>query len=162
LGEMHKNAIIPLALARFGVLLLCCALLIPAVIFASGSNSDRFLWKSISRAQLKIGDKTPLAWNVFQTEKKKESNLVLILLGRRFIAFDVKARVAYSVSLSDLQAKGADFESGNLFLQSKILPTSDWSLRDVGPAELIKLKLSDYGTTLQLELPHAPDLRGLY
>jgi len=29
-------------------------------------------------------------------------------------------------------------------------------------AELIKLKLNDYGTTLQIQLPHPPDLRGLY
>lgn len=114
------------------------------------------------QAQIKLNDKIPLAWNVFQTEKKKESNLVVILLGRRYVAFDIKARTAYAVTLTDLQPRGGDLESGNLFSQAKVLPTSDWSLRDVGPAELIKLKLSDYGTTLQLELPHPADLRGLY
>jgi hypothetical protein len=141
---------------------LCCAVLIPTTISAKAGDSDRFLWKSVPRAQLKLDDKTPLTWNVFQTEKKKESNLVVILLGRRYIALDIKARVAYSVALSDLQVKGADFESGNLFVQARVLRTNEWSLRDVGPAELIKLKFGDYGTNLQLQLPHMPDLRGLY
>jgi hypothetical protein len=130
---------------------------------ANGAGgSGRYLWKSVPRAQVKIDDKTPLAWNVFQTGQKKETNLVLVLLGRRYIALDIKAKVAYSVLLSDLQVKGADFESGDLFVQSRILPTDNWSLRDVGPAELIRLKLADYGTLLQLELPHAPDLRAFY
>lgn len=87
---------------------------------------------------------------------------MLLMLGRRYIALDVKARVAYAVSPSDLRPNGGDIESGDLFVESRILPTDGWSLRDVGPAELIKLKLNDYGTALQIELPHPPDLRGLY
>jgi hypothetical protein len=159
---MRKKSIIPGGVNRLAAFLLCCTILIPAEISANAGDSDRFLWKSVPRAQCKLDDKTPLAWNVFQTERKKESHLLLILLGRRYIALDIKARVAYSVALPDLQAKGADFESGNLFVPSRVLPTDEWSLRDVGPAELIKLKLGDYGTRLQIELPHAPDLRGLY
>jgi hypothetical protein len=159
---MRKKSIIPGGVNRLAAFLLCCTILIPAEISANAGDSDRFLWKSVPRAQCKLDDKTPLAWNVFQTERKKESHLLLILLGRRYIALDIKARVAYSVALPDLQAKGADFESGNLFVPSRVLPTDEWSLRDVGPAELIKLKLGDYGTHLQIELPHAPDLRGLY
>ncbi|HEY4879000.1 MAG TPA: hypothetical protein VIH97_07745 [Candidatus Acidoferrales bacterium] len=159
---MHKKATTSTSAKPLATFLLCCAVLIPATISAKAGDSDRFLWKSVPRAQLKLDDKTPLAWNVFQTDKKKEANLVVILLGRRYIALDVKARVAYSVVRSDLQPRGADFESGNLFVQSRVLPTNEWSLRDVGPAELIKLKFGDYGTNLQLELPHPPDLRGLY
>jgi hypothetical protein len=144
------------------LLLVFCALSLATVTFANPSGSDRYVWKSVPRAQVKIDDKTPLAWNIFQTGQKKESNLVLMLLGRRYIALDIKSKVAYSVLPSDLQAKGADFGSGDLFVQSRILPTDGWSLRDVGPAELIKFKLNDYGTMLQIELPHAPDLRAFY
>jgi hypothetical protein len=158
---MRTKFIPPSLITRLAVFLLCFAVLGTEGI-AGGGDSDRFLWKSVPRAQCKLNDKTPLAWNVFQTDKKKEANLVLILLGRRYIAFDIKARIAYAVPPSDVQPRGADLESGNLFLQSKVLPTSDWSLRDVGPFELIKLKLGDYGTSLQIELSHPPDLRGLY
>jgi hypothetical protein len=160
---MRKKFVSPLSTIRFGLFVLCCLVLAaPTEISASAAEADRFLWKSVPQAQLKLDDKTPLAWNVFQTDKKKESHLVVILLGRRYVAFDIKARTAYAVTLSDLQATASGLASGNLFVQSKVLPTADWSLRDVGPAELIKLKLGDYGTTLQIELPHAPDLRGLY
>jgi hypothetical protein len=132
------------------------------IAFANGGGSGRYLWKPIPAAQVKINDKTPLAWNVFQTGQKKETHLVLMLLGRRYIALDIKARVAYAVLRTDLQPKGGDLESGDIFVSSKVLPTDSWSLRDVGPAELVRLKLNDYGTTLQVELPHPPDLRGLY
>src|ERR1700751_3182815 len=54
------------------------------------ADNDRYLWKSVPRAQCKVDDKTPLTWNVYQTDKKKEANLVLVLIGRRYIALDLK------------------------------------------------------------------------
>jgi hypothetical protein len=129
---------------------------------AGAADNGRFLWKSVGRAQLKLENKTPLQWNVYQTEKKKEANLVLVQLGRRYMALDIRGKVAYYVFPSDLQAKGADFESGNLFVQSRVMPTTAWTVRDVGPAEMIKLTLGDYGRALDVELPHMPDLRAFY
>jgi hypothetical protein len=130
--------------------------------FAGAADNGRFLWKSVGRAQLKLENKTPLQWNVYQTEKKKEANLVLVQLGRRYVALDIRGKVAYYVFPSDLQAKGADFESGNLFVQSRLMPTTGWTVRDVGPAEMIKLTLGDYGRALDVALPHMPDLRAFY
>jgi hypothetical protein len=130
--------------------------------FAGAGDNGRYLWKSVGRAQLKLEDRTPLLWNVYQTEKKKETNLVLIQLGRRYLALDIRGKVAYYVFPSDLQAKGSDFESGNLFVQSRMMPTTAWSVRDVGPAEMIKLTLGDYGRALDVQLPHMPDLRAFY
>jgi hypothetical protein len=130
--------------------------------FAGAAENGRFVWKSVGRAQLKLENKTPLQWNVYQTEKKKEANLVLVQLGRRYVALDTRGKVAYYVFPSDLQAKGVDFESGNLFVQSRLMPTTAWTVRDVGPAEMIKLTLGDYGRALDVELPHMPDLRAFY
>ncbi len=132
------------------------------VASAGSGDNERFLWKSVGRAQLKLEDKTPLTWNVYQTEKKKQANLVLVQLGRRYVALDIKGKVAYYVFPSDLQAKGPDFESGDLFVQSRVMPTTAWTVRDVGPAEMIKLTLGDYGRALDVELPHMPDLRAFY
>jgi hypothetical protein len=42
------------------------------------------------------------------------------------------------------------------------MPTNAWAVRDVGPAEMIKLTLGDYGRALDVELPHMPDLRAFY
>jgi hypothetical protein len=120
------------------------------------------LWKAVGRAQLKLENKTPLTWNVYQTEKKKQTNLVLVQLGRRYLALDIKGKVAYYVFPSDLQPRGPDFESGDLFVASRVMPTTAWTVRDVGPAEMIKLTLGDYGRALDVELPHMPDLRAFY
>lgn len=149
--------------ASLQITLLACAISLAGFFAgARAADNDRYLWKSVPRAQCKVDDKTPLTWNVYQTDKKKEANLVLVLIGRRYIALDLKAKTAYNVVPSDLQAKGQDFESGNLFAKSRALPTDSWSLRDVGPAELIKLTLRDYGRELYVELPHMPDMRAFY
>ncbi|MGA8022644.1 MAG: hypothetical protein WB990_06735 [Candidatus Acidiferrales bacterium] len=114
------------------------------------------------QAQCKVDDKTPLTWNIYQTSKKKEANLVLVLIGHRYLALDIKAKIVYNVFPSDLQTRGQDFASGDLFVKSRVVPTDNWSLRDVGPAELIKLTLGDYGRELYVELPHMPDMRAFY
>jgi len=133
-----------------------------AGVNALGGDTGRIHWKSVPVAQVKINDKTPLAWNVYRPDKKKESNLVLILLGHRYLALDIKARLVYVVPLADLQKTGNDFESDNPAVSSHLIPTRDWSVRDVGPAELIKLTLGDYGRVLEVELPHPPDMRAFY
>ncbi len=63
---------------------------------------------------------------------------------------------------SDIEIYNNDFESGNLFVPSRVLSTTNWSIRDVGPAEMIKLTLGDYGRVLDVELPHPPDMRAFY
>jgi hypothetical protein len=166
MGLIRQNSRPPQNLHAFyaAVILLLavatCATAVPNL--AAGSDPDHYLWKSVPAAQCKLDDKIPLAWNVFQTDNKKQQHLVLILLGRRFLAMDLHAKQVYNVPLTDLKASGSNWESGDLFVESRILPTENWTLRDVGPAELIKLTLKDYNRFLQIELPHPTDLRGLY
>lgn len=155
---MKKTSPLRLAIA-FG---LCCIGLGSAAA-ASGNDAGQIHWKPVDQAQVRLAGKTPLAWNVYQPEKKKDTNLVLILLGHRYLALDTKAKQVYAVFLNDLQAQGKDFESDDLMQPSRVIPSSEWEMRDIGPAELIKLKLGDYGRTLEIQLPHMPDLRrGIY
>jgi len=144
-----------------GFLLAALAATVSAPALAGG-ETGRIHWKSVPVAQVKLGDKTPLAWNVYQPDKKKESNLVLILLGHRYLALDIKAKQVFAVPLADLQKTGSDFESDNPKVPAHLIPTSDWSMHDVGPAELIKLTLGDYGRVLTVEMPHPADLRAFY
>jgi hypothetical protein len=143
----------------FSVML--AAFLIPSAGRASG-DTEHIRWKPVAVAQVKLDDKTPLAFNVYQPEKKKDSHFVLVLLGRRYIELDIKAKLAYSVPLTDLQKNGNDLESVNFAVPTLLLSTSDWTVRDVGPAEQIKLTLGDYGRLLQVDLPHPPDMRAFY
>jgi hypothetical protein len=145
-------------LLRSLVLWSCC------FAFAAAAKDDgRIHWKPIDRGQVRLDDKQPLKTAVYQPEKsQKKPNLVLILLGHRWLALDIKAKTVYQVSPSDLQQQGADFESGDLFTSDRLIPTKDWTERDVGPAERIKLTLNDYGRELEIMLPHPADLRAFY
>jgi hypothetical protein len=155
----------------FALLLITLVTLSPNVAAAqtgSGDESTRVHWKPVSEAQVKIDDKTPLGWNIYQPDKKdkkerkKDADQVLLLLGHRYLMVDIKERVVYEVALSEIKAQGTDFESGDLAQQSRLVPSSDWTVRDVGPAELITFTLGDYGRVLQVTLPHPPDMRPFY
>ena len=129
----------------------------------AGGGDGRIHWKLLDDAQLKLDGKPPLTWSVYQPEKsQKKSNLVLVLLGHRYLALDYKAKAVYQVLLTDLEPQGKDFESGDLFTPERLLPTDDWTVRDVGPAELIRVTLKDYGRELEVMLRHPPDMRKFY
>jgi hypothetical protein len=130
---------------------------------AAGGDGDHIRWKQLTDSQLKLDGKPPLTWNIYQQEKShKRSNLVLVLLGHRYLAIDFKAKLVYQVLPSDLHAQGKDFESGDLFREDRLVPTDGWTVRDVGPAELVKFTLKDYGREVELFLRHTPDLRAFY
>lgn len=141
------------------LLALTCSL--AGVSFARG-DSERIHWKSVEGATIKLDGKTPLTWSVYQPDKKKEANLVLVLLGHRYLVLDMKARLAYGVVPTDLHAVGKDFETDDLLQSSKKIVSRNWTTRDIGPAESIQLTLGDYGGVLDIQLPHLPDLRPFY
>ena len=61
--------------------------------------ADKYRWKAVTEAQVKIDDKIPLTWNIYQPDKKKDANLVLVLLGHRWLMLDTKAKLVYQVPL---------------------------------------------------------------
>lgn len=130
--------------------------------FARGNDSGQIRWKLLETAQLKLDGKPPLKWSVYQPDKKKQSNLILVLLGHRYLALDTKTKSVYSVALRDLHENGKDLETDGAIQASQKIPSSEWTMRDVGPAESIKMKLGDYGRVLEVQLPHMPDLRAFY
>jgi len=151
-----RSAISPIAWALFAL-----ACLLP--IGARASDSGDFHWKSVDGAEVKLDNKVPLTWNVYQTDKKKSSNLVLVLLGRRYILLDTKARLAYIVFPDEIHAQGDDFDSADLALSTHVIPSNDWTERDIGPAEEYRVTLEDYGRTLSVQMPHPLDIRlGVY
>lgn len=154
--------------ASIAAAILALTLALHAGQSASNDTSERVHWKPVDQAQLKLDDKTPLGWNIFQPDKKDRKNgkkmndLVLVLLGHRYLMIDMKARLVYEVPLASLIARGADFESGDLAQENQLVPSTDWTERDVGPAELIRFTLGDYGRVVEVSLPHPPDMRAFY
>jgi len=143
------------------IVMSCCVFFFLGTAAAAG-DAGRIHWKMLPDAHLKLDDKPPLTWNVYQPEKKKNSTLILVLLGRRYLFLDFKAKLVYAVLPSDIQSQGKDFESGDLAIPDHLIPSTEWSVRDVGPAEQIRLKLEDYGCVLEVSLAHMPDLRPFY
>ena len=130
---------------------------------SAAGGAERYHWKAVTEGQVKIDDKVPLTWNIYQPDKKKDSNLVLMLLGHRWLMLNIKAKLVYQVARGDLQPRGADYESDDLAKLETLIPSSNWADHDVGPAEDIHVTLGDYGRVLEVELPHLMDLRrGLY
>lgn len=119
-------------------------------------------------AQVRLDGKTPLKWNVYQPDKKdkkdkkRDSDLILVLLGHRYLMIDAKAHEVYVVPLAQLHAQGPDFESGDLAQESNMIPITDWTSHDVGPAQLYQLTLGDYNHVLEVSIAHPPDLRPFY
>ncbi len=152
--------------SRLALCLAAGAIALASMASRAASDSSTVHWVSVPEAQVKLDDKTPLAWNVYQPDKKKKdkknSNLVLILLGHRYLLLDTRGRAVYEVPLPVVKAQKDSFDSGDLTQQSRVIPSSDWSSRDVGPAEIIQVTLGDYGRVLQVSLPHPPDLRPFY
>lgn len=154
----------PNSLLRFGAggILLACAAITTSPGATGTRDANRIHWVPVQAGQVKIDGKIPLKSGAYlpaKREQKHDFGIVLILLGHRYIALDTKARAAYYVLPTELEAKGDDFESDDFAKPDRVIPSSDWSLRDVGPAELIQFTLQDYGAALEVELPHPPDLR---
>lgn len=147
----------PLALG----LLVSAILSLGSVSFAR-NDSAKTRWKSVEGASVRLDGKTPLTWNVYQPDKKKQANLVLILLGHRYLVLNVKDKAVYAVAPTDLHAVGKDFETDDLLQASRKIASRKWTMRDIGPAESIQLTLGDYNGVLNIQLPHLPDLRAFY
>jgi hypothetical protein len=157
----YERFILPVATRR--AFLLAFVFLAAAGFAPLRALADDLHWKSVDGAEVKLDDKIPLTWNAYQLDKKKQPNLVLVLLGRRYILIDSKAKLVYQVSLPDVRKQGDDLGSADLAQKPNLIPSTDWTVRDVGPAEEIKLKLQDYGRTLSVQLPHPLDIRlGIY
>lgn len=104
--------------------------------------------------QVKLDGKAPLKWDLYQPDKKKLKHLVLVLLGHRYLALNLSKQTAYAVVPKDLQAQGKDLESDSLEKPERLVPSTNWTDKDVGPQERIQLTLGDYGRVLEVELPH--------
>jgi len=159
---MRRSPTLRKAALKAGALACALSLLAPLAAFARGRDSERFHWKPVDGATVKLDGKPPLTWNVYQPEKKKQSHLVLVLLGHRYLVLDTRSKVVYGVVPTDLHAAGKDFETADLLQPSRKIPSTKWTMRDIGPAESIQLTLGDYGRELDVQLPHMPDLRAFY
>ncbi len=140
---------------------------IVSIIFVLASLSDGLstraankdiIWKPNDRAILQVtGRKPPKTWSVLQDAKKKAR--VLVQLDDRYLVLDAKTKQVFEISASQLQSHGKDFQSVDPSTSEQALPSTDWDMRDLGPAERIEVRLLTDNIMLDVQLPHPLDLR---
>lgn len=123
-------------------------------------EAGKITWQPDSAAQLKLEGHSLKTWNVWVAEKKK--NLVLVQLVHRYVAIDMKEHAAYEVVSGSLKQNGENLETEDPSKDWRAIPSYEWTVRDVGPAELVRVRLGDYGKQVEVQLPHPPDLRWAY
>ena len=141
------------------------AVLFAAVLFVGFANSFRasaankpIVWKPIDKAILEVtGRKPPKTWSVLEDEKKK--NHVLVQLDNRYLVLDAKTKEVFEITASQIQPHGKYFQSADPSATQHALPSTDWDMRDLGPAERIEVRLINDNFSLNVQLPHPLDLR---
>lgn len=136
-------------------------------------------WKPVAMAMLRVDDHPAKTWRVYRAEKRKNS--LLVQLGARFLMLDVEARTVHELDPTTLarkddllewhdrakpaqsneSAKRGDSSPAKLPAK-KLLPSTGWTMRDVGPMLRITFTLTAEGREFNLQLPIQPDLRKFY
>ena len=130
------------------------------VLAGSASTAQKIVWKPVERATLRMDDRPVKLWNVYRAERK--DHLVLVQLGRRFLMLDLRERHIYELDPARLEPKDKQLLWHEADRPAQPLPSSDWTIRDVGLARRIRAKLSAEGRVLEVQVPTKPDLRVLY
>ena len=139
-------------LGRFAALLLA---------FTMGAHAaEKSSWKPIADAVLRIDDRAPKQWSLYHAGKKFDP--LLLQLGSRVLVIYVRNQAVYDIPPAQFEHKGEDLLWREADKPAKPLATSDWSTRDIGSAWRIRVKLTEEGRLVDIQIPQMPDLRGLY
>jgi hypothetical protein len=122
--------------------------------------ADQITWKPITDAVLRIDDRAPKQWSLYHAGKKFDP--LLLQLGTRVLVIYVRNRMLYEIPPAQITHKGDDLLWRETDKPEKPLATSDWSTRDIGSAWRVRVKLTEEGRLLDIQIPQMPDLRGLY
>ena len=122
-------------------------------------SSDKIVWKPIPDAILQVDSHAIKIWNLFQAGKKFDP--LLLQLGARSLVIYVRSQKIYEIKPEHLEHKGEDLVWHESDKPEKPIATSDWTVRDVGSAMRIRMKLADEGRMVDIQIPQMPDMRGI-
>jgi hypothetical protein len=116
-------------------------------------------WKPIDEALLRVNDAPPKDWEVYRTGKKNDP--LLLELGNRFLLIDSHDQQIFELEPLKLEHKKDEILWNPADRPAKPLTTSEWVVNDVGAAFGITVKLDAENATLDLQLPHPPNVGSL-
>ena len=126
----------------------------------SAHAAEKVTWKPIPDAVLRIDDRAPKQWSLFHAGKKYDP--LLLQLGSRVLVIYVHNQAVYEIPPAQVEHKGEDLLWREIDKPVKPLATSDWNTRDIGSAWRVRVKLTEEGRLVDIQIPQMPDLRGLY
>ena len=119
--------------------------------------SKPIIWKPVPDAILKVtGRKPPKSWSILQDEKQKSR--VLVQMDNHYVVLNAKTKQAFEIAPSQIRARGKNYQSVDPADSEKPLPSANWDMRDIGPAERIQARLTTGDVFLDVELPHPLNL----
>lgn len=143
---------------RARVLLFCAILGIAASLAAAEkirreSAAEKIAFRRLTTAILKMDGKQVKFWDVYQAEKR--GHLVLVQLGRRYLLLDTKEKEVLEIAPGAIEErpKGNDVVWARSPQSETKIESEEWSLRSIGPAIAVKVRLSAEGRVLELQLP---------
>jgi hypothetical protein len=127
---------------------------------ASLPAAEKVTWKPVDDAVLRIDDRAPKQWSLYHAGKKYDP--LLLQLGSRVLVIYVRNKAVYEIPAAQFEHKGQDLLWRESDKPEKPLATSEWSTRDIGSAWRVRVKLTEEGRLVDIQIPQTPDLRGLY
>ena len=126
----------------------------------SAHAAEKVTWKPIPDAVLRIDDRAPKQWSLFHAGKKYDP--LVLQLGSRVLVIYVHNQAVYEIPPAQVEHKGEDLLWREIDKPVEPLATSDWNTRDIGSAWRVRVKLTEEGRLVDIQIPQMPDLRGLY
>jgi hypothetical protein len=159
-GKIMRGLAASAALLSLAVLGAMCEFRGARTPSASAFAKDKPLsWKPIEDALLRVNDAPPKEWAVYRTGKKNEP--LLLQIGDRFLLIETHDRRVFELDPSKIERKSGELLWSPTDLPGKPLAASNWVSDDIGAAFVIKVKLDNENTLVDLQLPHPPDIGSL-
>ncbi len=134
-----------------------------AALFLAASlsgSTEKLVWKPLEQAMLSVEGKAPPFWNVYTADKQNQ--ILLVQLWKRYLMVDTKEQAVYDIDPKSLSKKGTGLELPLAAKPARPLPSADWAVKDMGVTYRLRFKLAPDGRLIEVQIPHRPDLRGLY
>jgi hypothetical protein len=112
---------------------------------------DTATWKRTDSAILRVNDQPPKEWNVYREGKK--TNALILQVGDRLLLIDIHGQQVRELDSASVKRTEDSIMTQAKNPPAKALATSNWILRDVGPALRIHFELTAETYKVDLEIP---------
>ena len=123
------------------------------------AKSKAVSWKVIDDALLRVNGSPVKDWGVYQAGRKTDP--LLLQMGNRFLLVEIHERRLFELDPSKIEHKAGELVWDPADCPATPLATSDWVEHDVGGAFQIGAKIDNESRSLDLQLPHPPNVGDL-